>query len=60
MSCVEGLNNLESWGFNKSKDKITGDVQDWYWCPKHKSEGEFHEIYMNRPSNKNEEFSEEN
>ena len=30
---VEGINNIESWTFKKSKDKITRYGQDWYWCP---------------------------
>ena len=32
---VEGLNNLESWRVNKSKDNITRYGQYWYWYPKH-------------------------
>ena len=38
-SYVEELNNIESWIVNKSKDHITRDGQDWYWCPKHNMEG---------------------
>ena len=30
-SYVEGINNIESCIFKKSKDKITRDDQDWYW-----------------------------
>ena len=43
---VEGLNNIESWRFKKSKDEITRDVQDCYWCPKHKMEGKFDGMHM--------------
>ena len=51
-SFVEGLNNIESWRVNKSKDKIARNGQDWYWFPKHKMEGNFDIIYMNHPTKK--------
>ena len=44
---VEGLANLESWLINKSKDKITRDGRDWWWCPKHMMDGKFGGVYMN-------------
>ena len=34
-SYAEGINSIESWRVNKSKDKITRDGQDWWWWPKH-------------------------
>ena len=46
---VGGLNNIESWRVNKSKDNITRYGQDWYWCPKHDMEGKFDVMYMNYP-----------
>ena len=49
---VEEINNIESWRVNKSKDEITRDDQDLYWCPKHKMEGKFDGMYMNHPTNK--------
>ena len=30
-SYVEGLKNIESWRFNKSKEKITRYGQYWWW-----------------------------
>ena len=32
-SSFEEINNLEYWRVKKSKDNITRDGQDWYWCP---------------------------
>ena len=40
-SYVGGLNDLESWRVKKSKENITRDVRDCYWCPKHNMEGKF-------------------
>ena len=56
---AEGLNNIESWRVKKSKDKITRGGQDWYWCPKHKMEGKFYEMYMKHTANKHDEWVEE-
>ena len=58
-SYAEGLNDLESWRVNKSKKNITRYVQDWWWCPKHKMEGKFDGMYINHPSNKHNEWAEE-
>ena len=49
-SYFEGLNNIESWRVEKSRDKIARYVQDWYWYPKHNMEGKFDVIYMSHPS----------
>ena len=49
---VEGLNNIESWRVNKSKGNINRDGQDWYWFPKHRTEGKFDGVYMKHPANK--------
>ena len=59
-SYAEGLNNIESWIFKTSKDKITIDGQYWYWCPKNNMVGKFDEMYKNHPSNKHDEWYEEN
>ena len=53
----QGLANLDSWRIKKSKDKITRDGQDWWWCPNHKMEGKFDGMYMNHPPNKHGEWS---
>ena len=58
-SYVEELNNIVSWRFNKSKDMITRDVQDWYWFPTHKMEEKFDGMYNNHQSDKYDEMAEE-
>ena len=50
---------MDNKDYTISKDKITIDVQDWYWCPKHIMGGKFDAIYMNHPVNNKDEWDEE-
>ena len=56
---VKGLNNLESYRINRSKDKMTRYSQYWWWCPKNNMDGKFYGIYMNHLSNKHDGWEEE-
>ena len=58
MNYVELLKHIESCRVDKSKDNITRDGQDWYWCPKHNMEDKFYAMYMNYPSKKHDEWAE--
>ena len=55
-SHVERLKNLKSCIVNKSKENITRESQDLWWCPNHNIEGKFDGMYMSHLANKHNEW----
>ena len=47
MSYIEGINNLEYWRVKKSRENIIRYGQNWWWSPKHKTEGKSNGVYIN-------------
>ena len=57
---AKGHKNIGSWRVNKSKENIIRDGQDWWWCPKHNTEGKFDGMHIIHTANKHDDWDEKN